>query len=280
MILSVSGEGNTLCSDIVSSLEDMAYDKAADAERLKSIFERVVTKGRGETPDQFGRRAGLGKGANVRHYLNGRNALTVDTARKFALHIPCSIEDFSPHFARIAQATGQIATSKTYTPIFGETTPALLAEEASALAPPHDPATSGIKIRIPLLSWGQVELMLEDNSSLIGSSGIDFADASDEDIGSRTKYLVMPDDSMSPRISEGDRLTVEPDWRPEPGEITLFRDSSGAYHVRVFRQIRPGHFQAAPANTTDYATLDSIADGLTPIGVITARREFLAKRKR
>jgi len=258
----------------------MAYDKAADAERLKAIFERVVTKGRGETPDQFGRRAGLGKGANVRHYLNGRNALTVDTARKFALHIPCAIEQFSPHFARIAQATGQIATNKVYAPLFGETPLELQAEEASGIAPTSEQPTSGITIRIPLLSWGQVEFMLEENSSLIGSSGIDFADASGEDIGSRTKYLVMPDDSMSPRICEGDRLTVEPDWRPEPGEITLFRDSAGAHHVRVYRQIRPGHFQAAPANTTDYTTLDSIADGLTPIGVITARREFLAKRKR
>lgn len=279
MIRSVSAQGNTPCSDIVSSLDDMAYDKAADAARLKAIFERVVVKGRGESAEQFGRRSGLGKGANVRHYLNGRNALTVDTARKFAMHIPCLIEDFSPHFARIAQATGQIASGKNYSPLVSEVT-TLLTEESTTPHVNHFPASSGTKIFIPLLSWGQVDLMLEENESLVGSPGVEFADATEEEVGPKTKYLVMPDDSMHPRISAGDRLTVEPNWTPEPGEIALFRDSTGAHHVRIYRHIRPGHFVATPANDRDYMPLDSIQDGLTPVGVITARREFLAKRRR
>jgi Peptidase S24-like len=279
MIRSVSEEGNTNRSDIVSSLEGMAYDKQADAERLKAIFDRVVVRGRGESAEQFGRRAGLGKGANVRHYLNGRNELDVESARKFAMHIPCAIDEFSPHFARLAHITGQIAYSKISTsPIHGvhpHTT-----DEPSAPTYVTNIATSDTKIRIPLLSWGQVELMSEYNESLVANPSVEFADATEEDVGARTKFLVMPDDSMEPRISAGDRLTVEPDWIPQPGEITLFRDSSGAHHVRTYRQVRPGHFQAMPFNERDYTPLDSAVDGLQPIGVVTARREFLAKRRR
>jgi SOS-response transcriptional repressor LexA len=279
MIHAVSPNNDTPRIDVVSSLDDMAYNKAADAARLKEIFDVRVKQGRGETPEKFGARAGLGKGANVRHYLNGRNSLDEEVARKFAMYIPCAIEDFSPHWARIAQASGQVSHGEKNNPLERMPTHPSVGDRLAQynVQPAHQSATT---MRIPLLSWGRIDQMLESNESLLGSSDVEFVEAEGESVGPRTKFIEMPDDSMAPKIMRGDRLTIEPDWVPEPGEVVLIKDGHGAHHIRIYRQIRPGHFSAVPHNETDYAPLDSIADELTPVGVITARREFLAKRRR
>jgi hypothetical protein len=269
---------NTDSSGIVSSLPDMAYDKAADAARLKAIYERIVD-GRGESRADFGRRTGLGKPANVGHYLNGKNNLTIDTARKFAAGIPCKIEDFSPHWARMAHASGKIAMGeKQIPPVYGGVVLMEGATDFPYLVTPVKDVDSLLKL--PLLSWGQVDLMLETNIYIAGLDGVSFVDAESETVGPRTKFLIMPDDSMSPRIEKGDRLTVEPDWAAEPGEIALLRDQQGEHYIRRIKSIRSGHFIAEPENSAAFESLDSAAFGLVIVGVVVARREFLAKRKR
>lgn len=278
MIPPVSMDCNTAGSDIAATLVDMAYDKAGDAKRLKEIYQRIV-EGRGESRAQFGLRSGLGKPANVSHYLNGKNSLNVESARKFAMHIPCKIEDFSLYWARMAQASGQVASSgRDAYPYQRDVHPLV-----TFVAEPsfNNPVTfSGTTLKIPLLSWGRIELMSELNDVLTGVEGVEFVDADGQEIGPKTKSVDMPDDSMSPRIERGDRLTLEPGWQPEPGEIVLIKDGSGAHYIRRFKHVRPGHFIAEPHNKSDYESLDSIADGLTVLAVVTARREFLAKRRR
>ena len=122
--------------------------------------------------------------------------------------------------------------------------------------------------------------MLEQNEVLIGVDGVSFIDAEGENGGARTKFVHMPDDSMSPVIHAGDLLTLEPDWTPEPGEIVLVKDSSGAHFIRRYKFIRQDHFMAEPANLTDYQPLDSGVFDLTVVAVVTARRQFIAKRRR
>ncbi len=278
MIPAVSLTINTEGSDIVSSLADMAYNKAEDAARLKAIYERIV-EGRGESRTDFGRRSGIGKQANVSHYLNGKNNLSIDTARKFAAAIPCKIEDFSPHWARMAQASGQLAVSVKSAPLdLGGSVNLSLDNQNKTQAEEID--TSGIKLRMPLLSWGRVDLMLEVNSSLAGAEGVEFVDVEGEEVGPRTKFVDMPDDSMSPKIQQGDRLVLEPDWEAEPGEIVLVKDKHSNHYIRTYKLVRPGHFVAEPRNTDGYQSLDSKADHLSVVAVVVARREFLAKRRR
>ena len=276
MLPAVAQDNNTASSDIVSSLPDMAYDKAADAARLKAIYERSVDA-RGETRAEFGRRMGLGKAANVGHYLNGKNNLTIESARKFAAGIPCKIEDFSPHWARMAHASGQVAMG-------GKDTPhdhgALILMDGAATFPYSVEADKVLTSQLPLLPWGQVDLMLEPNICLVGMDGVEFVDAESETVGPRTKFVTMPDDSMSPRIERGDRLTIEPDWTAEPGEIALVRDKDGEHYIRRIKAIRAGHFIAEALNVSAYESLDSSTFELEILGVVVARREFMAKRMR
>ena len=278
MIPPVSVDCNTAGSDIDASLVGMAYDKAGDAQRLKEIYQRVVD-GRGESRAQFGKRSGLGTPGNISHYLNGKNSLNVESARKFAMYIPCKIEDFSLHWARKAQVSGLVAVSENEAyPHSDENHPtSLLATEPRF----NKYVTfSGTTLKIPLLSWGRIDLMSEANEKLELCDGVEFVDADGEEIGPKTKFVDMPDDSMSPRLEEGDRLTLEPDWSPESGEIVLIRDKSGAHYIRHYKYVKPGHFIAEPHNKTDYEALDSIADGIMVVAVVKSRREFLAKRRR
>lgn len=278
MLAAVAVSGNTEAIDIAGSLPAMAYDRYADAARLKAIFDKVVKK-RGESRDDFGRRTGLGKAANVGHYLTGVNKLDVESARKFAAGIPCRIEDFSPHWARIAKASGQVALSEKVDPPehggIGHSDNAGGSGKGALFG--ND---SGPNIKLPLIHWRQVGLMTEDNHCLIGIDGVEFVESDGESVTAKTKYILMPDDSMSPRIEQGDRLTVEPGWVPEPGEIAVVKDADDVYYVRRIKQVTPARFVAEPINQTDYMALDSVEFGLTAVGVVVARREFLAKRRR
>lgn len=278
MLAAVATEHNTAAIDIAGSLPGMAYDKKADAERLKAIFEQVVKK-RGESRDEFGRRTGLGKAANIGHYLNGKNQLDLDSARKFAAGIPCKIEDFSPYWARMAQASGQVATGgKSYPHEHGG-----IGHSVNEDTAPYGAVfgnDSGPNLKLPLIHWRQVGLMTEENQCLIGVAGVEFVESDGEAVTAKTKYLLMPDDSMSPRIEKGDRLTIEPDWNPEPGEIAIVKDQKDEYYIRRIKQVRPGHFIAEPVNQTDYVALDSKEFGLVTVGVVVARREVLVKRRR
>jgi hypothetical protein len=281
MLPVLSAVDNTISSINADSLAGMAYDKAGDAARLKAIYERLVD-GRGESRAEFGRRSGLGKPANIGHYLNGKNNLSIDAARKFAAFIPCKIEDFSPYWSRLAHASGQVALGEKGAPhIHGDAV--LSPSERSgqtlhAASPIGNYSVSNLKL--PLLPWSEVGLMLEHNEVLVGVDGVSFIDAEGENGGARTKFVHMPDDSMSPVIQAGDLLTLEPDWTPEPGEIVLVKESSGAHFIRRYKFIRQGHFMAEPANLTDYQPLDSGVFDLAVVAVVTARRQFIAKRRR
>lgn len=278
MLAAVAVSGNTEAIDIAGSLPAMAYDRYADAARLKAIFDQMVKK-RGESREDFGRRTGLGKAANVGHYLTGINKLDVESARKFAAGIPCRIEDFSPHWARVAQASGQVALSeKTGTHEHGGIGHSV--NESAGTYGPLVGKDSGPNIKLPLIHWRQVGLMTEDNHCLIGIEGVEFVESDGESVTARTKYVYMPDDSMSPRIEQGDRLTVEPGWIPEPGEIAIVKDSNDVHYIRRIKHVTPGRFVAEPINQTDYMPLDSVEFGLSAVGVVVARREFLAKRRR
>jgi hypothetical protein len=76
----------------------------------------------------------------------------------------------------------------------------------------------------------------------------------------------MPDDSMHPFLRPGHTLRFARDEAPRAGDWVLVSDSTGAAYVRVYRQRRPGYWQAAPLNEA-YDALDSERDGLVVLAV-------------
>lgn len=82
-----------------------------------------------------------------------------------------------------------------------------------------------------------------------------------------TFRVAMPDESMSPRVRRGDVLEFSTTESARSGDGILVRDQAGALYFRIFRQRRPGSWEAHPINT-DFLALESERDGLTVMGVM------------
>ncbi len=77
--------------------------------------------------------------------------------------------------------------------------------------------------------------------------------------------LKVRDDAMSSPggdgLEVGDFAVFDRERPPRPGKNVLLIDRTGYVCIRRYREIRPGHWLAEPANPA-YQTMDSIADGL------------------
>ncbi len=78
----------------------------------------------------------------------------------------------------------------------------------------------------------------------------------------------LTDDSMAPAARRGDHAQFSRDATPRPGDGVLVASSSGQAFFRIYRERQPGIFTAEPLSNA-YHSLDSIADGLRVLGVLT-----------
>lgn len=91
--------------------------------------------------------------------------------------------------------------------------------------------------------------------------------------------LDVEGNSMSPRFQQGNRLIVDPDRTPRPGDFVIARNGT---NQATFKKYRPrgidaqGNevFELVPLND-DYPTLRSDTERLTIIGVVTEVRQRL-----
>lgn len=81
--------------------------------------------------------------------------------------------------------------------------------------------------------------------------------------------LAAPDTSMAPKVPQGTMVEFTRSLQPRPGDGVLVKDRDGHHYVRVYREKRPGHWEAYAINDA-YSPLDSQADGLTVVAVLTA----------
>lgn len=78
--------------------------------------------------------------------------------------------------------------------------------------------------------------------------------------------VLLPDDSMSPFLRAGHQARFSRDEVARPGDCVLVSDSQGAVFARMYRERRPGHWEAHPLNDA-YQALDSERDGLKILAV-------------
>jgi len=82
-----------------------------------------------------------------------------------------------------------------------------------------------------------------------------------------TFRVAIPDDSMHPRVRRGDVLEFDTRETPRTGDGVLVRDAGGTLFFRIYRQAKPGAWEAHPIHP-DYLPLQSDRDGLTVVGVM------------
>lgn len=100
---------------------------------------------------------------------------------------------------------------------------------------------------MPLLAWGSLMLM---------------------EAVLRQFRVAMPDDSMAPRLRQGQVARFDRDLEARPGDAVLVQDDHGRTYVRMYRERRPGLWEAHPVNDA-YQSLDSERDGLQLVAVLT-----------
>ena len=119
---------------------------------------------------------------------------------------------------------------------------------------------------VPLLTFEQLHLMETTSSDprLVSSPRVTVIDTA----GARAKVVIVNDDAMSPLISAGNLIHLDPDLSPRAGDTVLVVDDHGVYYIREYRVRTAGAFEATPSNAA-YATLHSQTHGLRVIAVAT-----------
>ncbi|MBF8177225.1 S24 family peptidase [Herminiimonas contaminans] len=137
------------------------------------------------------------------------------------------------------------------------------------------PAPIGLKA-IPVISAIQAGALKEISDPYPPGAGTDII-YSDDDLSKWAFALEINGDSMLPDFRPGDRVIIEPDLRPQPGDFVAAKNGE---QEATFKKYRPrgidaaGNeiFELAPLNE-DYPTLRSDTQPLYIIGVMVEHRK-------
>ncbi len=188
----------------------------------------------------------------VSHYLNGTNALNVNTASKFAKLLNVTVDKFSPR----------------------------LAEEIKQMADTLDPQKMDLEGAIKAIDKKAVKVPLLDIYAAASPSGIinkDYPEvireiSIDKDqvsqlLGRRVvdgiKLINVPTDSMTPTINKGDVAFIDITCVDYVGEgVYIFIDEDGALFIKRLQKVPNAGYKILSDNK-DYLPLDFTQEQLS-----------------
>lgn len=88
---------------------------------------------------------------------------------------------------------------------------------------------------VPVIDYGQAGRWSADVTLPVGASGDVIA--ADPEISQRAFALVIRDNSMAPDFSEGDKIILDPDVTPQPGDLVVAKLDSE--QEATFKKFRP-----------------------------------------
>lgn len=156
-------------------------------------------------------------------------------------------------------------------------------EESSKQVRPFDenvvPATVGLR-PIPVISSVQAGALRDMESPYPPGAGYAY-EYTDQALSEWAFALDVEGLSMMPEFRPGDRIIVDPEVSPNPGDFVIARNGT---EQATFKKYRPrgidsaGNmvFELVPLND-DYPTLRSDTEQLTVIGVVTEHRKKLRR---
>ncbi|WLS77384.1 helix-turn-helix domain-containing protein [Erwinia pyri] len=145
-------------------------------------------------------------------------------------------------------------------------------EESASNVSPSDMGTK----RIPVLSYVQAGMWTE-SQEITGYDGSTSYLLMDDDCSKSAFALVIEGESMLPKFTPGDRIIVDPEVFPVPGDFVVARDE--LKNETVFKKYRPtgsdqhGNdiYELVPLND-DFPTLRSESGRLNVIGTMIEHR--------
>jgi SOS-response transcriptional repressor LexA len=142
------------------------------------------------------------------------------------------------------------------------------------------PSTTGGLRPIPVISSIQAGALRDMENPYPPGAGYAY-EYTDQDLSSWAFALDVEGLSMMPDFRPGDRIMVDPEISPNPGDYVVARNGS---EQATFKKYRPRGIDAAgnlifelvPLND-DYPTLRSDTEALAVIGVVTEHRKKLRR---
>jgi SOS-response transcriptional repressor LexA len=187
--------------------------------------------------------------------------------------------------AGMAQATlaelERVGTGSSYTPAIADlcgVSVNWLAYGRGDMLPAVNVATAelGIK-RVPLISYVQAGIWTEASDPYITGEGSEMLQT-DSDISRTAFALEIKGDSMLPEFKPGDRVIIDPEVAPQPGDFVVAKNGD---NEATFKKYRPRGldadgrtiFELVPLNE-DYPTLRSDQQQVRIIGTMVEHRKY------
>lgn len=121
----------------------------------------------------------------------------------------------------------------------------------------------GVGRRVPRVAWGDLPMYLVGN----GNTGQHPLAETHYDCGPRSFSTVIDDDSNEPELYAGDTVVIDPDAKPNPGDLVLAIAPKSGPLIRRYRQ-RETHVELAPINRDWPSTTVPALDATTFVGVV------------
>lgn len=129
--------------------------------------------------------------------------------------------------------------------------------------------------RIPVISFVEAGKPVEAIDAYAVGAGSEEL-VTDLELGPYAFGLIVQGDSMLPEFKEGDRILIDPDVQPKPGDFVVARTNNGEVTFKKYRPKRISErgdevFGLVPLNE-DYATIWSDEVPCTIVGVLVEHR--------
>ena len=139
----------------------------------------------------------------------------------------------------------------------------------------HDPSVrievEGVELtvrRVPLVANKDVPALLQGGEAFTKRAGL----MTDATAGPRAFAVEIEGDSMRPLFRPGDRIVVDPDLTPEPGDFVVAQ-VQGAVTFRKYRAREDTEFELSPMND-DWPVVRSGGDQVRVLGVMVEHRSY------
>lgn len=227
---------------------NLTESEQGDIRRLKKLFDEKA----GLSQKDFGARWGIGSPGMMSQYLTGKRSLGLAAAIKFAKGLGVELADISPTLA--AQL------------------PAASLMEASNVSP----APIGTR-RVPLISYVQAGCWTEATDPATVGDGFEYL-LTDLELSGSAFALQIEGESMLPQFRPGDRVIVDPEICPQPGDCVVAMNGG---HEATFKKYRPrgmdeaGNvvFELIPLNE-DFAPMRSDQTPIRIVGTMMEHRQY------
>lgn len=140
----------------------------------------------------------------------------------------------------------------------------------------HDPMVriemDGILLsvmRVPLLTHGDVVDFLKTGANKKNKGKNLMTDST---VGAKSFAIEIEGESMAPMFHSGNRVVIDPDLDPEPGDFVAAH-VDGALTFRKFRQRNKDNFELVPLNS-DWPTVSSAETKVAILGVMAEHRSY------